>query len=98
MALFMEMRVKRREWTRTIEQTKATHWKEFLDNASSGSLWKAAIYMRPRDNYANIPPLQVRETEIVDNQDKARVLIESFFPKIADANLEKLTTQKEEIP
>ena len=59
----MEIRVKRREWTRTIEQTKATHWKEFLDNASSGNLWKVTIYIGPRDSYTNIPPLKVGDTK-----------------------------------
>jgi hypothetical protein len=97
-ALFTEMRVKRREWTRTIEQTKASHWREFLDNASSGKLWKAATHMGPRKNYANIPPLKVGETEVADNQDKARVLMESFFPKMADPIQETPTTPKEEIP
>ena len=28
------MRTRRREWTRTIERAKATHWKEFLDKAN----------------------------------------------------------------
>jgi hypothetical protein len=59
MHLLMKMRNKRREWTRTIERAKASHWKEFLDKARSGSLWEAARYMKPGDNYANIPPLVI---------------------------------------
>ncbi|KAF4233525.1 hypothetical protein CNMCM6805_009182 [Aspergillus fumigatiaffinis] len=58
-ALFQDMRQKRREWTRTIEKAKATHWKEFLD-AKEGHLWKAATYMRLRDQYSNIPTLRPR--------------------------------------
>jgi len=58
MALFVEMRTKRGEWTRTIEKAKAVHWGRFLHTASSGNLWKAAAYIGPRDNYANIPLLK----------------------------------------
>ncbi|KAI9035202.1 reverse transcriptase family protein [Aspergillus affinis] len=62
-ALFNNMRQKRREWTRTIEKVKATHWKEFLGKAQEGHLWKTATYMRPRDPYTNIPPLQMADAE-----------------------------------
>ena len=33
--MFSEMRNKRRVWKRTIEKAKATHWKDFLDQANS---------------------------------------------------------------
>jgi len=46
--------------------------------------------MGPRDYYANI-----RETEIADNKDKARALMECFFPNMADPIPEMSTTQKE---
>lgn len=100
MTLFTEMRVKRREWTRTIEKTKAAHWKAFLDaaSASSGDLWRAAAYMGQRDSYANIPPLRVGDREAVHNNDKAQVLLESFFPKMADPTPELNANLKEEIP
>lgn len=81
-ALFAEMQKARRGWTRSIEKAKAKHWKEFLDQASSGNLlWKAARYAGPADTYATIPPLKVTDTEYTDNNDKARVLMESFFPQ-----------------
>jgi ribonuclease HI len=97
-ALFAEMRTKRREWTRTIEKTKSAHWNEFLDAASSGTLWKAAAYLGPRDDYANIPPLMVGEREIAQNAEKAQVLLESFFPRTAEPTLEDVTPIREEIP
>jgi hypothetical protein len=49
MALFQEMQQKRRTWTRTIEKVQASHWKQFLDEAGEGKLWKAATYMKPRE-------------------------------------------------
>ncbi|EED11836.1 polymerase, putative [Talaromyces stipitatus ATCC 10500] len=92
------MRQKRREWTRTIEKAKAAHWKEFLDKAQEGHLWKAAIYMRPRDSYTNIPPLKVGSEEVTENNAKARVFLEIFFPKMADPEKEDLVLPLEKIP
>lgn len=40
MRLFTEMHSKRRAWTRAIERAKSSHWKEFLDQASSQTVWK----------------------------------------------------------
>lgn len=92
-----KMHTKRREWTRMIEKTKTAHWKEFLDTASSGTLWKAAAYMGPRDNYTNIPPLKVGKREVTDNTDKAHALLESFFPQMAEPTPEAVTPMREEI-
>jgi hypothetical protein len=44
------------------------------------------------------PPLVVRQSEFTENKDKARVLMESFFPRPAEPTLETTTEQKEEIP
>src|SRR5258706_8700588 len=98
MTLFGEMRRKRREWTRTIEKAKATHWKEFLDSAGEGHLWKAATYMGPRDACASIPPLKAGREEISDNTSKARILMESFFPEMGDAEEEASVPEREDIP
>jgi ribonuclease HI len=97
-ALFQNMRQKRREWTRTIEKAKATHWKEFLDKAGEGHLWKAATYMRPRDQYSNIPTLNVGEEEVTNNEDKAKAFLEAFFPKTAEAEEENSVAPTEDIP
>lgn len=56
--LFSDMRAKRRAWTRAIKKVKGTHWKDFLDSAGEGHLWKAASYIRPWEAYGNIPPLK----------------------------------------
>lgn len=39
------MQQKHWEWTRTVEKAKATHYKQFLDEAKEGQLWKVAMYM-----------------------------------------------------
>lgn len=92
------MRTKRRTWTRAIEKAKATHWKELLDSAGKGHLWKAASYMRPRESYGSIPPLKRETGEITDNADKAKLFMESFFPKMAPPENEADMELREEIP
>ena len=91
------MRQKRQEWTRTVENVKATHWKEFLDKAQEGHLWKTATYMCPRDPYTNIPALKMGSEEVTENQDKAKAFLEAFFPKTADAEEETIMPHREEM-
>lgn len=98
MTLSEEMRRKRREWTRAIEKTKATHWKEFLDSTGEGLLWKASTYLGQRGAYASIPPLKACLEEIPDNTNKARILMESFFPEMGGAEEEVIVPEREEIP
>ncbi|KXG45142.1 reverse transcriptase [Penicillium griseofulvum] len=79
-AAFQAMQQKRRAWTRTIEKAKASHWKQFLDEAGEGKLWKAATYMKPRETWGCTPALQVGSEELTQNEDKAKTLLEAFFP------------------
>ncbi|EED12026.1 endonuclease/reverse transcriptase, putative [Talaromyces stipitatus ATCC 10500] len=64
-----------------VEKVKSQHWKEFLDKARH--LWKAASYMKPRESYGSIPPLKDGTNEVVDNECKAKMFMEAFFPKMA---------------
>jgi hypothetical protein len=77
--LYAEMKTKRREWTRTIEKAKAAHWKDFLDAASAGTLWKAAAYLGPRENYANMPTLKTesRKSRIARRKPKCSLIASS---------------------
>ncbi|CEL11943.1 Putative Reverse transcriptase [Aspergillus calidoustus] len=97
-SLHNNMRLKRREWTRTIEKVKAAHWKEFLDKAQEGDLWRAATYMRPRDPHTSIPALRVGSREVTKNEAKAKAFLEAFFPKMADPEEDDTTPPPEEIP
>ena len=80
--LFREMQVKRRTWTRAIEKAKASHWRQFLDEAGEGKLWKAATYMKPRDAWGCTPALQVGTSELTGNEEKAQAFLDSFFPEM----------------
>jgi hypothetical protein len=98
MALFEDMRQKRRTWTRTIEKAKNSHWKQFLDEAGEGKLWKAATYMKPRDSWGCIPALKGDDREVTDNQEKAQAFMDSFFPPTAPAEEESSMETPAELP
>lgn len=74
------MQQKRRAWTRTIEKAKASHWRQFLDEAGEGKLWKAATYIKPRETWGCIPALRVGSKELTQNEDKAGAFLDAFFP------------------
>jgi hypothetical protein len=89
---------KRRHWTRTIEKAKRDHWRQFLDQAGEGHLWKVVTYLQPQVLYATIPPLLENNKEATRNQDNPRVLMESFFPRMAAAREEGPPEPTQEIP
>ncbi len=53
--------------------------------------------MRPRDAYASIPPLRASVEEVSENEHKARVFLESFFPAMGEAEEEAITPEQLEI-
>lgn len=88
-------RTKRRHWTRQLEKVKAADWKDFLDQATSQTVWRATPYMKRNDAFANLPPLRVGDYEVTDNHDKARVLLETFFPPTSQPPPECIVPPKE---
>ena len=78
--LLQEWRTKRRKWTRKLEEVKATDWRDFLDQATSQTVWRATPYMKRGDSFASLPPIRDGENEVTDNHEKARVLMKTFFP------------------
>ena len=96
--LFEDMLQKRRAWNRAIEKAKAAHWKQFLDEAGEGHLWKAATYMKPRDSFTSTPTLRTDTRELTSNEDKAKAFMDTFFPSMADAQEESSTPSPPEIP
>ena len=88
-------RIKRRNWTRQLEKVKAADWKDFLDQATSQTVWRATPYMKKNDAFANLPPLRVGDHEVTDNHDKARVLLETFFPPTRQPQPECIVPPKE---
>jgi ribonuclease HI len=92
------MQQKRRAWTRTIEKVKAAHWKQFLDKAGEGKLWKAATYMKPRETWGCVPALHVDANEITKNEDKAQAFLDAFFPEMNEPHEDPLSHLPLELP
>ncbi|KAI2867955.1 hypothetical protein CBS115988_10984 [Aspergillus niger] len=92
------MRQKRRTWTRAIEKAKTAHWKQFLDRAGEGRLWKAATYMRPRESWSSVPALKVDNRSVTGNQEKAEAFMDTFFPTMAPAQEETPIRIPAELP
>ncbi|KAJ5543745.1 reverse transcriptase [Penicillium frequentans] len=97
-AAFQLMQQKRRAWTRTIEKAKASHWKQFLDEAGEGKLWKAATYMKPRETWGCIPSLKVGSEEFTQNEVKARASLEAFFPAMNAPDPSQPDSLRPELP
>ncbi|KAJ5300187.1 hypothetical protein N7508_007430 [Penicillium antarcticum] len=71
----------RRQYHRAIRDTKRRHWRGFLDNTDN--IWKAARYLQPGDQSMGIvPTLRSGDQTINDDQGKAHILLETFFPPL----------------
>jgi hypothetical protein len=68
----------RRLYMDKIEQCKRKHWTQFLDNREN--LWKACAYTKTSRASHGIPVLRARDTELMDDREKAEPLLNSFFP------------------
>ncbi|CAG8068633.1 unnamed protein product, partial [Penicillium nalgiovense] len=97
-AAFEAMQQKRRAWTRTIEKAKSSHWKQFLDEAGEGKLWKAATYMKPRETWDCVPALRVGSEECTQNEEKAKTFLDAFFPAMSPPEFNPPTTPATELP
>ena len=95
MQMFTEMQSKRRKWTRIIEKAKVSHWRDFLDQASSRTVWKATPYLERQNNCACIPALRVGDNEYADNVGKAQALMECFFTTTLQPSLEMIVAPNE---
>ncbi|CEJ62845.1 Putative Reverse transcriptase [Penicillium brasilianum] len=95
---FREMQESRRAWTRTIEKARASRWKQFLDEAGEGKLWKAATYMKPRDSWGCVPTLRVDDHEVTENEPKAQAFLNSFFPEMSTPDDSVSTAAPLELP
>ena len=82
--LFQGMQHKRRLWARTIELVKASNWKQCLGEAGEGKLWRAAIYMKPREAWGCVPASHVGTNELIENEGKAQAFLDAFFLQMGE--------------
>lgn len=69
----------KRKFHAAIRSKKKGHWQSFLEEPSN--IWKAAKYLNTEDSaFGNVPVLVEDGQEIEEEQDKAKVLLETFFP------------------
>jgi hypothetical protein len=61
-----------------MDHQKATHWKEFLDNASN--VWKANYFTKGASTPVQVPTLCKDGRVAQQDEDKANMLMEAFFP------------------
>jgi ribonuclease HI/exonuclease III len=61
-----------------INQAKKTHWREFLED--NKNVWKALSYLTDSSKTSILPILQKNNTWYEEDQEKATVLLETFFP------------------
>ena len=67
-----------REYLSAISNQKKTHWKEFLDDQQN--VWKALQALEGQDKSWTIPPLQKGDGLTDEDEEKAEVLLQTFFP------------------
>jgi hypothetical protein len=68
----------RRTYLDEIDKQKKQHWKDFLDNPDN--IWKAARYAKPSGTAMDIPELSVDGQRYQSDEEKAKALMEAFFP------------------
>jgi hypothetical protein len=72
----------RRLYHDEINRQKKQHWKDLLNDPEN--IWKAARYAKGANATASIPDLKDGEHEYCTDEEKAGVLMSTFFPKQPD--------------
>lgn len=55
-----------------------SHWKQFLDEAGEGKLWKVATYMKSQEAWGCTPAMHVGANELTENKEKVQAFLETF--------------------
>jgi ribonuclease HI len=69
----------RRMYHHEVDRQKKQHWKDFLNNPDN--IWKAARYAKGINATADIPTLVANNRGYCTDEEKAGILMSTFFPK-----------------
>lgn len=84
----VEWRNAAKEYAKAVDATRQEHWKDFLEEATSQSIWTANKYVtgEPTDgSKSRVPTLKVKQRdgsiqEATTNEQKSAALSSAFFP------------------
>jgi hypothetical protein len=85
--------VARRLYYDQIDRQKKQHWKDFLDGPEN--VWKAARYARGTNTTASILDLAADNREYCTDEEKAEILMSTFFPTQSEPVLAEVKTTRQ---
>jgi hypothetical protein len=77
-SLYKQIQAVRKEYFSQITKQKATHWREFVDDPAN--IWRADQYTHMDPVLRGVPALQGSEGIVDQDEEKARTLLQAFFP------------------
>jgi hypothetical protein len=86
-------RALRQRFHTAIRDQKRKHWNDFLQDA--GNIWKAAKYLSNRSGSTTVPTLRTSVKMVERDEEKAQVLLSSFFPPLPPIQEEEQRTTAE---
>lgn len=78
--LTQQYHIARTQYHKAILSQKKTYWQDFISDANN--IWKANQYTKGLANAKTIPLLRSQGVEYHASDDKAQILLESFFPPL----------------
>lgn len=79
----------RQRYSQEIQKQKKAHWKDFLNDPNN--IWKANAYTKLANAGTTIPTLATSEGVARKDEEKAKMLMETFFPVPPEPQRERQT-------
>lgn len=89
-------RILRQRLHTAIRDQKRRHWNDFLQDV--GNIWKAAKYLSNQSGATTVPTLRTSDKMVERDEEKAQVLLSSFFPPLPPIQEVQQTTAGQPLP